>query len=227
VHVLFEDLSMQEAVEEGRLSRPMQRKYAARICLVELYGYPREVRSNNKPYVRSVSNFEQARFIDEIALFPTAKIDQAVRKVFHSTDDDNLARACARYLAGRGADEDIRKYVRKRLKNSSGERRKALLCLKERIGWTALHAAAEMGLEGKMEELIRRGADVNARAANGQTALHVATREHQDGVVSLLLKDKANPNIRDRHGLTPLQYAARSNSKGIVKSLRAHGAIED
>jgi ankyrin repeat protein len=221
---LFSDLGSEEADDEGRLSPPLKPKYAARACLVELFGYPKGVKSTGEPYVNAVENCRQARFIDAIPFFPTAKIDQAVRKVFHSTDEDYLARACARYLVGRGSDADIRKYVEQRLKGAGQERRKQLLRLQEQIGWTAMHAAAEMGLEDKVKELIRSGADINARAGNGQTPLHIAASGGKFGIVRLLMKRKANPNIKDRHGLTPVQYAARNHFEAAVETLLANGA---
>jgi ankyrin repeat protein len=99
-----------------------------------------------------------------------------------------LAQACAQYLVGRGADEDIRKYVDKHLKGASAKRRKELQRLRERIGWTPLHVAAEKGESNKVETLIRVGTDINARAANGQTALHIAASGGQYGIISLLLE---------------------------------------
>src|SRR5205814_1609672 len=103
------------ADEEGRLGPPLKEKYAARACLVELYGYPKGVKSKERPHLLPTGDAMQARFIDALAFFPSTKIDQAVREVLHSTNHDSLARACARYLVGRGADPDIRRYVEQHL----------------------------------------------------------------------------------------------------------------
>jgi hypothetical protein len=221
---LFEDLDLQIADEEARVSPPLNGKYKARACLMELFGYPRTVKSSDQPYAQSIENCTQARFIDAITFFHTRNIDQAARRMLHSTDEEYLVRACARYLAGRGADAEIRKYVQQRLKGAKGEKRKELLRLQEQIGWTPLHAAAEMGEEDQMEELIRKGADINVRAANGKTPLHIAAELGKFGVVRYLMKRKANPNVKDQLGLTPVQYAARNHFDTAVKTLLTNGA---
>src|SRR5262249_6182715 len=67
---LFEDLHTQEADERGSLSPRLEEKYAARACLVELYGYPKEVKSQDRPFLLPTDSAMQARFIDAIAFFP-------------------------------------------------------------------------------------------------------------------------------------------------------------
>jgi ankyrin repeat protein len=219
---LFGDLSTQEADEEGRLSPPLKAKYAARACLVELYGYPGTVKSKECPYLLPTENAVQARFIDALAFFPSPKLDEAVRAVLHSADDDYLAKACLRYLVGRGADRDIRQYVEHRLKGANPGRRAELESMLERVGWTALHAAAETGEPAVVENLIRKRADVNARAANGQTPLHVAAAHGNYGAIDALLKHKANPNVKDKEGRTPAQLGIEYDA--AVKQLLDAGA---
>src|SRR5262249_3289192 len=92
---LFKDLDMQEADERGNLSPPLKDKYAARVCLIELYGYPKDVKSEQRPHLLPTTESMQARFIDAVAFFPSVKIDNAVRAVLRSTDDDYLSRSCA------------------------------------------------------------------------------------------------------------------------------------
>lgn len=41
-------------------------------------------------------------------------------------------------------------------------------------GWTPLHLASAAGYEAVTEELLRLGADVNARGLEGLTPLHAA-----------------------------------------------------
>jgi ankyrin repeat protein len=219
---LFGDLSVQEADEEKRISPPLKEKYAARACLVELYGYPKGVRSKDQPHLLPTDHATQARFIDALASFPSAKLDRAVRQVLHSTDDDHLARACARYLVGRGADADIRRYVERRLKGADERRRGELQRLLERVGWTPLHAASETGEAALLEDLIRKGADVNARAANGQTPLHVAASHGSFGALGALLRGKADPNRKDSGGRTPVQLGIGYDA--AVELLLAGGA---
>ena len=67
---LFEDLHIQEADEGGHLSPGLKEKYAARACLVELFGYPEAVKSKDQPHLLPVENCTQARFIDTLVFFP-------------------------------------------------------------------------------------------------------------------------------------------------------------
>ncbi|MBV9125223.1 MAG: ankyrin repeat domain-containing protein, partial [Planctomycetes bacterium] len=206
---LFDDLRLQDAD-------------AARACLVELYGYPKGVKSEDRPYLLPTENAEQERFIDALAFFPSPKLDEAVRAVLHSTNNDDLASSCVRYLVGRGADPDIRRYVNRHLKGADEHRRKELQRMLERVGWTPLHAAAEMGEAVVIENLILKGADVNARAANGQTPLHVAADHGSYGAIDALLKHKADPNLKDHQGRTPVQLAIDYDA--AVERLLAGGA---
>jgi len=138
-------------------------------------------------------------------LFPTNKLDDAVREVFRSTDEDYLASACAKYLIGRGADADIRKYVQQHSKGANQERGQQLTAMLDWLGWTTVHLAASTGDAHRVETLIISGAGVNAQAENGQTPLHVAAQIGYPEVVGTLLKHKANPNLRDREGRMPVQ----------------------
>jgi ankyrin repeat protein len=189
---------------------------------VELYDYPKGVKSKDRPHLLPTTDTMQARFIDALAFFPTAKLDQAVRAVLHSTEDDYLATACVRYLVGRGADPDIRLYVERRLKGADERRREGLQRMLDRVGWTPLHAAAEVGEPTMVENLVLKGAAVNARAANGQTPLHVAAGHGSFGVIDVLLKHKADPNLKDNQGRTPVQLGFRYEP--AVEMLLAAGA---
>jgi ankyrin repeat protein len=220
---LFEDLDMQEADEEGRLGPPLTEKYAARSSLVDLFGYPQGVKSKDRPAVMPLENCSQARFIDTLLHFHTEAIDRAVREVLHSADEIYLARACARYLVGRGADKEILKYVEQRLPGADQERRKELEEMKERVGWTPLHVAADQRDSGLVERLLARGAEINARAANGQTALHVAASRGNYGVIRALLKRNADPNAEDGLGRRPAQLGICY--EGMARMLLEAGAV--
>ena len=219
---LFDDLGVQEADEGGHASPPLKKKYAARACLVELFGYPKVVKSKDQPHLLPVENCTQARFIDTLVFFPSAKIDQAVREILRSTEEDYLASACARYLMGRGADQEIRRYVEQRLPGADEKRRTELEQMRGRLGWTPLHVAAEVGEPQRIEGLILEGADVNARAANGQTPLHVAAEYGKFGAIHALLDRKADPNIKDLQHRTPAQLGIDFDN--AVEMLLAGGA---
>jgi hypothetical protein len=221
---LFHDLRLREADEKGGLSFSFRGKYDSRACLVELFSYPKTVTSANEPFFRSVDNAAQARFIDALAFFPSPKIDVAIRRILHSTEDGNLARTCVRFLVGRRADQDIKMYVNLRRKSADDERRRELEGLWEMLGWTPLHVGAEIGKTDQIADLIAKGANVNTRATNGQTALHLAARFGQTKVVRLLLANGADPNCRDATNATPLHAAAYYCQRHSVLLLLAYKA---
>lgn len=70
---LFDDLDTQEADEEHHLSPALKDKYQARACLIELFGYPADVRAKDCPLLLPLSDSAQARFIDALARFPSAR----------------------------------------------------------------------------------------------------------------------------------------------------------
>jgi ankyrin repeat protein len=220
---LFDDLDLQEADEGGRLSPPLEKKYAARACLVELFGYPNFVKSDDRPHLLPTSDATQARFIDRLVFFASAKIDEAARRVLRSTEDEYLALSCARYLVGRGADQAIQRYVAQRLPGADEKRRTELEQLRGRLGWTLLHLAAEVSDSDRIADLILNGADVNARAANGQTPLHVAAEHRRLEAVRVLLDRNADPNNRDIDGYTPARLAVDGGN--VVELLLARGAV--
>ena len=88
---IWGDFESQEAAEEGRCDASLKTKYPARTCLMELFAYPKTVKSKDRPRVLPIENCTQARFIDTLAYFPTTKIDEAVLEIMHSTDEKNLA----------------------------------------------------------------------------------------------------------------------------------------
>ena len=212
VDQLFADLNLEEADEEGRLSPPLKPRRRARECLVELFGYSPDVKGIARPFNVLNSEAIQARLVDTIALFPSPNTDTAVRKILHSTDDDYLARACARYLVGRGADEEIRAYVAKRLPTTDEAQKRDLERISAQIGWTPLHVAAEKYENEWLEELLSKGADVNARAEDGKTPLHVAAESGSYGGLRVLIAHKADLNIRDKQGKTPIQLGLAYDS---------------
>jgi hypothetical protein len=221
---LFNGLGHGDAELPERSPTDRKQEAAAHACLMELYGYARGLKREDEPIMVPTEDAIQARFIDSLAFYKTANIDRAVRQILHSTDSDYLATACVRYLSGRGADADINRYVAERLRGAGEGRRKDLEALQQRLGWTELHVAVEIGELGLMDRLIRGGADVNARAADGRTPLHVATERDCCGAARLLLMGKADPNLKDRQGLTPVQRAVRARHESTAKLLLAAGA---
>ena len=101
-------------------------------------------------------------------------------------------------------------------------------------GDTPLHVAAAAYRSDIARELIRRGADVNARNRRGAQPLHYACEGHpasaswspraQAAVIASLLRAGADPNAIDKSGVTPLHRAVRTRCASAVRVLLAHGA---
>ena len=77
--------------------------------------------------------------------------------------------------------------------------------------------AVKKGEYKKVEELIKRGANVNEKDNDGWTALmHAASRGHKE-IVELLIKNGANVNEKGYNGRTALDYAKTDEIKEILK----------
>ncbi|GMF27679.1 unnamed protein product [Phytophthora lilii] len=72
---------------------------------------------------------------------------------------------------------------------------------------TPLHWAAVMGRQRVISELVKHGADVNAKDSHGRTPLHWAARHNYAGAVEELLAVDADYLQLDHDGMTPLAFA--------------------
>ena len=119
-----------------------------------------------------------------------------------------------------------------------------------------LFEAARDGDVNMLEELVDRGANVNATDDDGNTPLHYTsdvTEERLESMdeldasvigggvavalsvarfdgynrgTTLLIEKGANLNARNNDGDTPLALARRANHRGVIQILEAHGAQE-
>jgi HEAT repeat protein len=74
------------------------------------------------------------------------------------------------------------------------------------------------------ELLLSKGADVNVRARGGATPLHAAVMTGSADFVGLLLAKGVDPNLKDGLGNTPLHYAASMNNPDLAELLLSKGA---
>ena len=101
-------------------------------------------------------------------------------------------------------------------------------------GDTPLHVAAAAYQRSIAEELVSRGASVNARNRRGAQPLHYAADggpgslswnpDAQSAVVEFLVGAGADPNSADKSGVTPLHRAVRTRCTAAVRALLSNGA---
>ncbi|XP_049547695.1 ankyrin-3 isoform X1 [Anopheles darlingi] len=91
-------------------------------------------------------------------------------------------------------------------------------------GLNALHLAAKDGHYDIVNELLKRGANVDNATKKGNTALHIASLAGQKDIIHLLLQYNASVNVQSQNGFTPLYMAAQENHDECVNYLLAKGA---
>ena len=101
--------------------------------LVQLYGFTPEVKASQRPYVAAVARTAQARFVGALVHDQSRAVDQAVlAALLRADDDDYFALACMKRLVGRGYDDAIEAYCKRRA-GSAGHHAKELREILERI----------------------------------------------------------------------------------------------
>ncbi|KAK0142331.1 putative ankyrin repeat domain-containing protein 31 [Merluccius polli] len=85
-------------------------------------------------------------------------------------------------------------------------------------GWTPLHEASLAGDEAVTEELLRAGADVNARGLKGLTPLHDAVSSGSYQAVKLLLQYCSNSNDKNGCGLSALDMTQDVDIKELLST---------
>ena len=84
---------------------------------------------------------------------------------------------------------------------------------------TKLFEAAKAGNTAKVEQLLRKRTDVNAKHAYGRTALIAAARMGHTETVKVLIYAGADVNAKDKNGATALMDAAHRSHTEIMELL--------
>jgi hypothetical protein len=82
--------------------------------------------------------------------------------------------------------------------------------------------AARNGDTARVRELLRKGANANAKDRGGWTPLHWAAFWGHVDVARLLLEHGADPSIRDKHGRTPLDLARATRHKEVARVIEEY-----
>jgi len=78
--------------------------------------------------------------------------------------------------------------------------------------------------DAKIQDLIKRGADVEAKNNKGLTPLHFASRDNHIEIAKLLLERGADVEAKNNKGQTPLYWASWYNAIETAKLLLDRGA---
>jgi ankyrin repeat protein len=229
---LFGDLGTLEANEEKRLSPPLKEfGDQPRKLLIQLYGKPKNVKSEDVPRVDTLSDASKYHTIREGLIYDRSeKVDRAMRdRLASGKDDDWLAHAYVQRLIGRGYDAEIEAYCKRRLRQAKEKSdREEIEGILDKLGWTRLHVAVDRNDPDAVRELLRGKAKVDAAARNGKTPLHLAAAEGKLEVVRLLAEAGSALDRKDKAGLAPVQLASREDHPEVVQFLAGRGcAIPD
>lgn len=93
--------------------------------------------------------------------------------------------------------------------------------IRDQLGNSPLHWAAEGNKSEVARILIAGRADINAQDRNGLTPLMKATQANQSNMVEMLLREKADTTLTDFTGRTALDIAIRDRKTTIASMLRA------
>ena len=82
---------------------------------------------------------------------------------------------------------------------------------------TELHVVAKNNLKFSAINLIKAGADVNAKCSQLETPLHKAVQEGHKTMVKILIRNGASINEKNMHNETVLHVAVKNNDAELVK----------
>jgi ankyrin repeat protein len=219
---LFDDLSTQEADEEGRVSPKLNPRYRARECLTDVFGSTPTVKSEDRPKTPPFAESDKAGFIETLLYDRSQKIDRVIRDLLAT--DVYFDHWCLNRLVGRGYDADIDAHLKRKLPLLKDDDRRELEAYRTKLGWTWLHATVELGVVEMVEAALRDKGDPNAKGRDGRTPLHIAAEAGLDDVAEVLIRAKADPNIKDAKGRLPVEPAANKDHMAVVRRLVTAGS---
>lgn len=91
---------------------------------------------------------------------------------------------------------------------------------KNKMGLTAVAAAAFKGHADVIDKLVEAKADVNAANDGGQTPLMFAAQAGKEKAVEALLKAGAKKDAKDKEGNTALTLAKKAKADEVVRLLQ-------
>jgi ankyrin repeat protein len=92
---------------------------------------------------------------------------------------------------------------------------------------TPLHRAAKKGDLAKVQMLIARGADLNARDDRGRTPLYLAAQAGHKDVIEILARCGARVDSADNYGSTPMALGMWQDRREMVECLIRAGATRN
>eukprot|EP00053_Salpingoeca_punica_P002028 m.35880 g.35880 ORF g.35880 m.35880 type:complete len:317 (+) comp11347_c0_seq1:245-1195(+) len=89
----------------------------------------------------------------------------------------------------------------------------------DKFGSSPLMSASQKGFVSVVEELLRRGANINFTNGSGKTSLMMASFNGHLGVVEVLLHEKAKLQLKDNNGADALHLAADGGQAEVINVL--------
>ena len=113
--------------------------------------------------------------------------------------------------------EGRRKFYTGNDDDDDTEPRLHLITLKDKQGFTPLHAAAERGHESVVDWLLQQLAPINARDNRDYTPLHSACQRGQLRIAYMLLKAGCDMSLRSKWNQTAYDIAVTKGYRRIAK----------
>lgn len=161
--------------------------------------------------------------LSALALAARAGNEPVLRLLLERGAKPDLPRGLPALIAAASGHDDHAGIVKRLLKA------KADVAAVDKLGRSALHAAALHGHGDSADALVAAGAQANARDSHGVTPLMEAARAGANRVLSRLVFRKPDPTPTDAHGRNALHLACASKQANLdtVKTLLALGIDRD